>query len=127
ENAAPVSSQNHTSLNLALTHNMMEQSYDIEISNIPEPLPKNVASVFLQNHTLLNLSLTHNMMEQSHDIEISNIPTFSELLAEPLLENAAPQSLNLASTHDTMEQSSDMELRNNISSEQLVESLPENV
>ncbi|KAF0430894.1 hypothetical protein F8M41_005464 [Gigaspora margarita] len=125
ENAAPVTSQNHTSLNLALTNNMIEQSYDLEIPNIPtfsEPLPENAAPFFSQNHISLNFTLLHNMMEQSHDIEISNIPKpmpknaalshdieisnipiFSELLAKPLPENAAPQSLNLALTRNMME------------------------
>ncbi|CAG8673743.1 44306_t:CDS:2, partial [Gigaspora margarita] len=129
ENAAAVFLQNHISLNLALTNNMIEQSYDLEIPNIPifsEPLPENAAPVFSQNHTSLNFTLLHNMMKQSHDIEISNI-------SKLLLKNAAPvfsqnhTLLDLSLIHNMMEQSHDIEISNIPTfSELLAELLPEN-
>ncbi|CAG8760538.1 1037_t:CDS:1, partial [Gigaspora rosea] len=96
---------------------------------LTELFPENAAPVFLQNYTPLNLALTHNIMEQSLDTEISNIPTFSEPLTESLLENAIPgflQSSNLALIHDITEQPSNIEMSNNMLSESLIESLPEN-
>ncbi|CAG8811782.1 22394_t:CDS:2, partial [Dentiscutata erythropus] len=93
--AAPIFSQNYTPLNLALTHNIMEQSLDTEMSNMPmfsEPLSKllleNTVPVFSQS---LNLVSTYNITEpeQLSDIEISN-NMLSESLIESLPKNVAP-------------------------------------
>ncbi|CAG8678472.1 11333_t:CDS:1, partial [Cetraspora pellucida] len=85
---APIFSQNYISLNLALTHNITEQSLDTEMSNMPmfseplsESLLKNTVPVFSQS---LNLVLTHDITEpeQLSDIEISN-----NMLSESLIES----------------------------------------
>ncbi|CAG8846013.1 19911_t:CDS:2, partial [Racocetra persica] len=55
-------------------------------------LSENAISILSQYYISLNISLIHDIMEQSLeqslDIKmLNNIPTFSELLAELLLEN----------------------------------------
>ncbi|CAG8477941.1 23821_t:CDS:2 [Cetraspora pellucida] len=86
--ATPIFSQNYTSLNLALTHNITEQSLNTEMSNMPmfseplsESLLKNTVPVFSQS---LNLVSIHDITEseQLSDIEISN-----NMLSESLIES----------------------------------------